>query len=285
MPDTYAHPDNLVETDWVAAYLNDPTVRVVESDEDVLLYETGHIPGAVKVDWFTTLQAPVERDFLSQAAFEKLASDLGIGNDTTVVFYGDKNNWFACYAFWLFEYYGHTKLCIMNGGRLKWTQEGRTLTKDVPSYPHTTYHAKAPNKNIRAFRDDVFAQVEKRLPLVDVRSPQEYSGELLHMPNYPQEGAQRGGHIAGAVSVPWSQAVITETGVFKSPADLRALYQGKGVTPDKEVIAYCRIGERSSHTWFVLKYLLGYPRVKNYDGSWTEWGNLVGAPIEKDVKK
>jgi len=285
MPDTYAHPDNLVETDWVAAHLNDPAVRVVESDEDVLLYETGHIPGAVKVDWFTTLQAPVERDFLSQAAFEKLASDLGISNDTTVVFYGDKNNWFACYAFWLFEYYGHSKLRIMNGGRLKWTQEGRTLTKDVPSYAHTSYHAKAPNKTIRAFRDDVFAQVQKHLPLVDVRSPQEYSGELLHMPNYPQEGAQRGGHIAGAASIPWSQAVITETGVFKSPEDLRALYQGKGITPDKEVIAYCRIGERSSHTWFVLKYLLGYPRVKNYDGSWTEWGNLVGAPIEKDVKK
>jgi thiosulfate/3-mercaptopyruvate sulfurtransferase len=277
----YAHPETLVETDWVAAHLNDPTVRVVESDEDALLYETGHIPGAVKVDWFTTLQAPVQRDFISQQAFEALCAQIGIANDTTVVFYGDKNNWFACYAFWLFAYYGHEKLRVMNGGRLKWTQENRPLTREVPAYPAARYHASPPNKAIRAFREDVFQQVDKGFPLVDVRSPQEYSGELLHMPNYPQEGAQRGGHIAGAVSIPWATAVNPDNGVFKPAEELRQLYQGKGVAPDKDVIAYCRIGERSSLTWFVLKFLLGYPQVKNYDGSWTEWGNLVGAPIEK----
>ena len=277
----YAHPEYLVETDWVAAHLNDPTVRVVESDEDALLYETGHIPGAVKVDWFTTLQAPVQRDFISQQTFEALCAQLGIANDTTVVFYGDKNNWFACYALWLFAYYGHEKLRVMNGGRLKWTQENRPLTRDVPAYPATRYQSSPPNKDIRAFREDVFQQVERSLPLVDVRSPQEFSGELLHMPNYPQEGAQRGGHIAGAVSIPWATAVNPENGVFKPAEELRQLYQGKGVVPDKDVIAYCRIGERSSLTWFVLKFLLGYPQVKNYDGSWTEWGNLVGAPIEK----
>lgn len=285
MSASYAHPEYLVETDWVAAHLNDPNVRVVESDEDALLYETGHVPGAVKVDWFTTLQAPVQRDFISQQTFEALCAQLGIANDTTVVFYGDKNNWFACYAFWLFAYYGHEKLRVMNGGRLKWTQENRPLTRDVPAYPPTRYQASLPNKTIRAFRDDVFHQVERSLPLVDVRSPQEFSGELLHMPNYPQEGAQRGGHIAGAVSIPWGMAVNPENGVFKPVEELRELYQGKGVVPDKDVIAYCRIGERSSLTWFVLKFLLGYPQVKNYDGSWTEWGNLVGAPIEKGAGK
>jgi thiosulfate/3-mercaptopyruvate sulfurtransferase len=277
----YAHPEYLVETDWIADHLNDPAVRVVESDEDALLYETGHIPGAVKVDWFTTLQAPVQRDFISQQAFEALCAQLGIANDTTVVFYGDKNNWFACYAFWLFAYYGHEKLRIMNGGRLKWTQENRPLTRDVPAYPATSYKASPPNKAIRAFREDIFQQLDQRLPLVDVRSPQEFSGELLHMPNYPQEGAQRGGHIAGAVSIPWATAVNPDNGVFKPADELRQLYQSKGIVPDKDVIAYCRIGERSSLTWFVLKFLLGYPQVKNYDGSWTEWGNLVGAPIEK----
>ena len=281
MSNSYAHPEYLVETDWVAEHLNDPAVRVVESDEDALLYETGHIPGAVKVDWFTTLQDRVRRDFINQKEFESLCAQLGIANDTTVVFYGDKNNWFACYAFWLFAYYGHEKLRIMNGGRLKWTQENRPLTRDVPAYPATRFKASPPNKAIRAFREDVFQQVDRHLPLVDVRSPQEFSGELLHMPNYPQEGAQRGGHIAGAVSIPWATAVNPENGVFKPVEELRQLYQGKGVVPDKDVIAYCRIGERSSLTWFVLKFLLGYPYVKNYDGSWTEWGNLVGAPIEK----
>ena len=277
----FAHPNYLVETDWVAEHLKDPQVRMVESDEDLLLYETGHIPGAVKVDWFTTLQHPLRRDFLSESEFEALCSQLGIGNDTTVVFYGDKSNWFACYALWLFRYYGHEKLKIMNGGRLKWTQEKRPLTKEKPTYPPTSYRAKSPDFSIRAFRDDVFDQIKERKPLVDVRSPKEYTGELLHMENYPQEGASRGGHIPGAVNIPWGQAVNEVDSTFKSAEELRQLYASQGITPDQEIVAYCRIGERSSHTWFVLTYLLGYPNVKNYDGSWTEWGNLVNAPIEK----
>jgi thiosulfate/3-mercaptopyruvate sulfurtransferase len=281
MSQSYAHPEFLVDTTWVAAHLNDPMVRIAESDEDYLLYDTGHIPGAVKVDWFTTLQHPLRRDFLSKEDFEKLCSELGIANDTTVVFYGDKSNWFACYAFWLFAYYGHQNLKIMDGGRTKWQQEGRPLSKEIPAYPQTRYVAKDPDLSIRAFRDNVFEQVNAKRPLVDVRSPQEYSGELLHMPNYPQEGATRGGHIPGAVSIPWSKATNPEDSTFKSAEELRQLYEGAGITPDKEIIAYCRIGERSSHTWFVLTHLLGYPKVKNYDGSWTEWGNLVNAPIEK----
>lgn len=281
MSQGYAHPEYLVDTAWVAAHLDDPKVRIVESDEDYLLYETGHIPGAVKVDWFTALQHPLRRDFLSKEEFEKLCSELGIANDTTIVFYGDKSNWFACYAFWLFRYYGHENLKIMDGGRTKWQQEGRPLSQETPSYPKTEYRAKDPDPEIRAFRDEVFEQVNAKKPLVDVRSPQEYSGELLHMPNYPQEGATRGGHIPGAVNIPWSKATNPEDSTFKSAEELRQLYQSAGITPDKEIIAYCRIGERSSHTWFVLKYLLGYPKVKNYDGSWTEWGNLVNAPIEK----
>lgn len=276
----YAHPEFLVDTDWVAQHLGDPQVRLIESDEDALLYDTGHIPGAVKVDWFTNLQHPVRRDFLTKEEFEALCSDLGISNDTTVVFYGDKSNWFAVYAFWLFEYYGHQDRRIMNGGRAKWVAEGRSLTTTPLAYPSTTYHASAPDTSIRAFRDDVYKHLEARQPLVDVRSTKEYTGELIHMPGYPQEGAQRGGHIPGAVNIPWSQAV-QEDGTFKSPAALRDLYQKHGIGPDKDIIAYCRIGERSSHTWFVLHYLLGYPKVRNYDGSWTEWGNLVGAPIEK----
>lgn len=279
----YVHSEALVETEWVAEHLNDPNIRVVESDEDYLLYETGHIPGAVKVDWFTTLQHPVRRDFLTREEFEDLCSRIGITNDTTIVFYGDKNNWFACYTFWLFEYYGHENLKIMNGGRAKWVAEGRPLTRDVPQYPRTSYHSKEIKPDIRAFRDDVMEHLQKNGPLVDVRSPQEYTGELLHMPNYPQEGAQRGGHIPGATNIPWSKAV-QEDGTFKSAEELRQLYEGQGVTQGEDVIAYCRIGERSSHTWFVLKYLLGYPNVRNYDGSWTEWGNLVGAPIEKGAK-
>ncbi len=281
MTSGYAHPEFLVETEWIAEHLNDPGVRIVESDEDYLLYETGHIPGAVKVDWFTTLQHPVRRDFLSKGEFELLCSELGIRNDTTVVFYGDKSNWFATYALWLFRYYGHANLRIMNGGRTKWIQEKRPLTKDVPQYPGTSYLAKEVDVSIRAFRDDVFQHVEKGMPLVDVRSPKEYSGELLHMPNYPQEGATRGGHIPGAANIPWSQATNEADSTFKTPDELRKLYTAQGVTPDKDIIAYCRIGERSSHTWFVLTYLLGYPRVRNYDGSWTEWGNLVNAPIDK----
>lgn len=277
----YAHPEFLVETEWVAKHLNDPAVRLVESNEDYLLYDTGHIPGAVKVDWFTTLQHSIRRDFLTKAEFEKLCSQLGIAKDTTVVLYGDKSNWFATYALWLFRYYGHENLKIMNGGRAKWVQENRPLTKDIPEHPQTDYQAKEPDKGIRAFRDQVFKHIEASLPLVDVRSPKEYSGELLHMPNYPQEGATRGGHIPHAVNIPWSQATRESDGTFKSVEELRQLYDAQGITPDKEIIAYCRIGERSSHTWFVLTYLLGYPDVKNYDGSWTEWGNLVDAPIEK----
>lgn len=277
----YAHPEYLVETEWVARHLDDPQVRIVESNEDYLLYDTGHIPGAVKVDWFTTLQDPLRRDFLSIEAFERLCSSLGIGNDMTIVFYGDKSNWFATYAFWLFRYYGHENLRIMNGGRAKWVQENRPMTKDVPNYPQTSYVARQPDLGIRAFRQDVFRHLEKKMPLVDVRSPKEYSGELLHMPNYPQEGATRGGHIPGAVNIPWSLAVNETDSTFKSADELRQLYAGAGLSPDKEIIAYCRIGERSSHTWFVLTYLLGYENVRNYDGSWTEWGNLVNAPIEK----
>jgi len=277
----YARPEFLVETEWVASHLNDPNVRIVESDEDILLYNTGHIPGAIKIDWFTTLQAPLERDFLTQKAFEKLCSDSGIGNDTTVVFYGDKNNWFACYAFWLFEYYGHKNRKIMNGGRNKWTMEGRPLTREVSTFPKTSYRAQSAEKTIRAFRDEVFKHVEQHLPLVDVRSPQEYTGELIHMPGYPQEGAQRGGHIPGAMNIPWSMAINQTDGTFKSSGELNDLYEAHNIRREQKIIAYCRIGERSSHTWFVLKYLLGYPDVKNYDGSWTEWGNMVGAPIEK----
>lgn len=277
----YDHPEFLVETSWAAQHLDDPALRLVESNEDYLLYETGHIPGAVKVDWFTTLQHSIRRDFLSKTEFEELCSQLGIANNTTVVFYGDKSNWFATYALWLFRYYGHERLKIMNGGRAKWVQENRPLTKEVPSYPRTKYLAKDPDLSIRAFRNEVFQHVQSSLPLVDVRSPKEYTGELLHMPNYPQEGATRGGHIPRAVNIPWSQATNESDGTFKSAEELRQLYGSQGITPDKDIIAYCRIGERSSHTWFVLTYLLGYPGVKNYDGSWTEWGNLVNAPIEK----
>ncbi len=281
MADKYAKPDVIVTTAWVAEHLDDPKVRVIESDEDYLLYDTGHLPGAVKIDWFTTLQDPQRRDFLSQQAFEKLCSDLGIANDTTVVLYGDKNNWFATYAFWLFEYYGHRNMKIMDGGRAKWVKEGRPLTREVPQYKATQYKAKEADLSVRVFRDQVLEQSQAHRPLIDVRSPKEYTGELIAMPNYPQEGAQRGGHIPGAVNIPWSTAVKEEDGTFKPAGELRQIYAGRGIQPDQPVIAYCRIGERSSHTWFVLKYLLGYPNVRNYDGSWTEWGNLVGVPIHK----
>lgn len=278
---TYANPDVLVETDWVAEHLNDPRVRIVESDEDVLLYDVGHIPGAVKIDWHTDLQDPVRRDYIDRARFEQLMSDAGIANDTTVVFYGDKNNWWACYALWAFKLFGHKDARIMNGGRQKWIEEGRELSKELPTYPAARYSAQErDDRHIRAFRDDVLDHLEKGLPLVDVRSPQEFSGELLHMPGYPQEGALRGGHIPGARSIPWAKAV-RENGTFKSPEELRQLFDSQGITADRDIIAYCRIGERSSLTWYVLTYLLGYPNVRNYDGSWTEWGNLVGVPIEK----
>ena len=278
----YAHPEVLVDTAWVAEHLNDPNVRIVESNEDILLYDQGHIPGAIKIDWVADLNDQVVRDYLDREHFEQLLSAKGIGNDTTVAFYGDKNNWWATYALWVFKLYGHKDARIMNGGRAKWIAEGRDLTKAAPSYAPASYKApERDDKTIRAFRDQVREHIKKSgVALVDVRSPQEYSGERTHMPEYPQEGTLRGGHIPTAVSIPWAKAV-KEDSTFKSTADLQELYGSQGVTPDKDVVAYCRIGERSSHTWFVLTYLLGYPQVRNYDGSWTEWGNGVGLPIEK----
>jgi thiosulfate/3-mercaptopyruvate sulfurtransferase len=278
----YARPDVLVTTEWVAEHLNDPKIRIVESNEDILLYDLGHIPGAVQIDWQKDLNDQLRRDYLNRAEFEELMSANGIGNDTTVVFYGDKNNWWACYAFWVFQLFGHDNAMVMDGGRAKWEAEGRPMVKDVPAYPRTNYQARErADFRVRAFRDQVLAHVNAGLPLVDVRSSGEYRGELLHMANYPQEGALRGGHIPGAKNVPWSRAANPD-GTFKPADELRAIYeQEQGLRPDDNVIAYCRIGERSSHTWFVLTYLLGYPNVRNYDGSWTEWGNLVGVPIEK----
>ncbi|MEM9663552.1 MAG: sulfurtransferase [Bacteroidota bacterium] len=278
----YAQPEVLVSTDWVEAHLHDTDrVRLVESNEDLLLYDTGHVPNAVKVDWQNDLQDEIVRDYIGTPAFEALCSRLGIGPDTTVVFYGDKNNWWACYAFWVFKLFGHAHCRVMDGGRMKWIAEGRPLTREKPSLAATAYTAQAPDPSIRAFRDDVMQHLTQQGPLVDVRSPQEFSGKMTHMPNYPQEGAMRGGHIPGAKNIPWSRAAA-EDGTFKPRADLEAIYQDEqGLQPGDDVIAYCRIGERSSHTWFVLKYLLGYDSVRNYDGSWTEWGNLVGVPIEK----
>jgi thiosulfate/3-mercaptopyruvate sulfurtransferase len=279
----YANADALVSTDWVAAHLNDPTIRIIESNEDPLLYPSGHIPGAVQVDWTTDLNDPLRRDYLNKAGFEALMSRIGVTNDMTVVFYGDKNNWWACYAFWVFQLFGHSNAKVVDGGRLKWEKENRPLTREVPAYAATAYTAPARDDGrVRAFRDQVLQHVEANLPLVDVRSPDEFSGKLLHMANYPQEGALRGGHIPGAKSVPWARAANPEDGTFKSAEQLRAIYeQEQGLKAGDDIIAYCRIGERSSHTWFVLTHLLGYPKVRNYDGSWTEWGNSVGVPIEK----
>ncbi len=277
---TYAHPEVLVDTDWLAAHLNEPNVRILESDEDVLLYDQGHIPGAVKIDWVGDLNDPLVRDYLDKAGFEKLVSRLGITPDTTLVFYGDKNNWWATYALWVFKLFGHEDARILNGGRKKWLDENRPTNREVPKYPATGYAAHERDDHaIRAFRDEVKASLGK-VALVDVRSPDEYTGKKLHMPEYPQEGALRGGHIPSAQNIPWAQAV-QEDGTFKAAAQLKELYDGKGVTGNKPIIAYCRIGERSSHSWFVLKYLLGYDNVRNYDGSWTEWGNSVGVPIER----
>jgi thiosulfate/3-mercaptopyruvate sulfurtransferase len=279
----YAHPEKLVTTQWVAEHLDDPKVRIVESNEDILLYERGHIPGAVQIDWVKDLNDPLVRDYLDRAHFQELMARNGIANDTTVVFYGDKNNWWACYALWVFELFGHGNGAVMDGGRLKWEQEGRPMTKDVPSYPATKYHApERADFLIRAFREDVLKHIGAGRPLVDVRSPGEFSGELFHMQGYPQEGSLRTGHIQGAVNVPWARAANAEDGTFKTADELRDIYEREqGLAPSDNVIVYCRIGERSSHTWFVLKYLLGYPVVRNYDGSWTEWGNLVGVPIER----
>lgn len=277
----YLHPEVLVSTQWVADHINDANIRIVESDEDILLYEVGHIENAIKIDWQTDLQDQLIRDYIDKEKFEQLLSDKGISNDTTVVFYGDKSNWWACYALWVFKLFGHENCLVMNGGRQKWIEEERPLTKDVPDFPKTDYKVLGTNEAIRAFRDDVVAHMDSGNPLIDVRSPKEYSGELLHMEAYPQEGALRGGHIPGADNVPWATAA-NEDGTFKSADELRSIYmEGKGLKEGDDIIAYCRIGERSSHTWFVLTYLLGFDDVKNYDGSWTEWGNLVRAPIEK----
>ena len=279
----YANPESLVTTEWVAEHLNDTdNVRIVESDEDVLLYDIGHIPNAVKIDWVEDLNDPLVRDYLDPEHFAQLMSEKGVTPDTTVVFYGDKNNWWATYALWVFQLFGHDNVRVMDGGRIKWEQEGREMTQEVPSFPRTDYPVpQRDDSKIRAFKEDVMEHLEKRGPLVDVRSPGEYSGELLHMPDYPQEGALRGGHIPGAANVPWARAV-REDGTFRCADELREIYEGEaGLSEGDDVIAYCRIGERSSHTWFVLKYLLGYDNVRNYDGSWTEWGNAVRAPIER----
>jgi thiosulfate/3-mercaptopyruvate sulfurtransferase len=271
----------LVSTAWLAAHLVDDDVVVAEVDENPDLYDDGHIPGAVKLHWKEDLQDPVERDLIDQARFEELMASRGIGNATTVVLYGDKNNWFAAYAYWYLKIYGHQDVRLLDGGRQKWIDEGRDLTTDVPPRAPASYSASPRDESIRVYRDQVLAQLHQgSIALVDVRSPQEYSGELMAPPGYEQEGASRTGHIPGAQSIPWAQAV-RDDGTFKSPDELRALYTGKGITPDKEVRAYCRIGERSAHTWFVLRELLGYENVKNYDGSWTEWGNLVDVPIER----
>jgi thiosulfate/3-mercaptopyruvate sulfurtransferase len=278
----YARPDALVSTEWLAANLDNPSLRILESDEDVLLYDIGHIPGAQKIDWHTDLNDAVVRDYVSRAQFQELLRSRGIDESTPVIFYGDKNNWWATYAFWVFQLFGFTNARILDGGRTKWEAEDRPMTTDVPTFPRTSYTApERSDARIRAFQEDVRAHINVRRPLVDVRSPQEFTGERLHMPDYPQEGAMRGGHIPGARSVPWARAANPD-GTFKSAAELRAIYETEqGLNKADDIIAYCRIGERSSHTWFVLTYLLGYDRVRNYDGSWTEWGNSVRAPIEK----
>jgi thiosulfate/3-mercaptopyruvate sulfurtransferase len=278
--DGYAKPV-LVTTDWLADHLGDAGLAVAEVDENPDLYDEGHVPGSIKLHWREDLQDPVERDLIEKDAFERLMSERGISNSTTLVLYGDKNNWFAAYAYWYLKIYGHEDVRILDGGRQKWIDEGRELTTDTPAPPTATYRARDRDESIRAYRDAVHEQIgAPEKALVDVRSPQEYTGELIAPPGYEQEGAQRGGHIPTAQSIPWAQAV-GDDGTFKSPDELRNLYAGKGVTPDKEITAYCRIGERSAHTWFVLRELLGYEAVRNYDGSWTEWGNLVDVPIER----
>jgi thiosulfate/3-mercaptopyruvate sulfurtransferase len=276
----YAKPV-LVTTDWLAEHLGDDGLVVAEVDENPELYEEGHIRGAVKLHWRDDLQDPVERDVVDKETFERLLGERGIGNDTTVVLYGDKNNWFAAYAYWYLKVYGHADVRILDGGRQKWIDEGRELVQDVPTPQAASYAAKDRDESIRAYRDQVREWVERGgVALVDVRSPGEYAGDLIAPPGYEQEGAQRAGHIPTAVSIPWASAV-RDDGTFKSPEELRELYGGKGVRAEQPVTAYCRIGERSAHTWFVLSELLGYDDVRNYDGSWTEWGNLVDVPIEK----
>jgi thiosulfate/3-mercaptopyruvate sulfurtransferase len=279
----YAHPEVLVSTEWLAAHLNDPGLRIVESNEDVLLYETGHIPGAVHIDWRLDLQDPIIRDYVSPEAFADLCSRNGISAETTCIFYGDKSNWWACYALWAFRLFGHKNVKILDGGRDKWIKEGRETAKAKPQ-PAPANYPIPPQRyddEIRAFYDDTLAHSQAKRPLIDVRSPGEFSGEVTHMPEYPQEGVLRGGHIPSARSVPWKMAV-NEDGTFKTPSELQKIYSEHcGLSKKDDIIAYCRIGERSSHTWFVLHYLLGYDTVRNYDGSWTEWGNRVRAPIER----
>jgi thiosulfate/3-mercaptopyruvate sulfurtransferase len=284
MANAYPQPEVLVSPDWVEQHKNDATLRLVEVDVDTSAYEQGHIAGAIAWNWQSQLCDNVRRDILSQEAFEKLMSESGIGADTTVILYGDNNNWFACYAFWQMKLYGHRDVRIMNGGRKKWLADNRPLTKDVPKYPATSYRARQADFSIRAFRDDVVMAIkETKFNLVDVRSPDEYTGKVIAPPGM-SETAQRGGHIPTARNVPWALAV-NEDGTFKDHDALLEVYNSRGVTPYDNAIAYCRIGERSAHTWFVLKYLLGYPSVKNYDGSWTEWGNLINAPIAKGDKR
>jgi thiosulfate/3-mercaptopyruvate sulfurtransferase len=278
----YAHPEKMVTTTWLAQRLGDPGLVVIESDEDILLYETGHIPGAVKVDWHTELNDPVTRDYVDPAGFAALMRRKGIARDSTVVFYGDKSNWWAAYALWVFSLFGHPDVRLLDGGRTKWEAEGRPMTTDKPSPRASDYpEVSRDDAPIRAFRDEVLGHLGK--PLIDVRSPDEYTGRLLHMASYPQEGALRGGHIPGARNVPWARAA-NEDGTFKSRVELEALYEGEvGLAPDDDVVVYCRIGERSSHTWFALTHLLGFGNVRNYDGSWTEWGNSVRVPIEREA--
>lgn len=278
----YAHPDVLVTTGWLAGHLNDANIRIIESDEDVLLFDTGHIPNAQKIDWHADLNDPIVRDYVSREQFEELLRSKGIDDSTTVIFYGDKNNWWATYAFWVFQLFGFTNAKVLDGGRAKWESEGRQMTTELPRFQRTDYEARERRDDpIRAYMPDVRRHLDAGGKLVDVRSPDEYTGKKLHMPDYPQEGAMRGGHIPGARNVPWARAANSD-GSFKSAPELRDIYEKEqALERADDVIAYCRIGERSSHTWFVLTYLLGYDRVRNYDGSWTEWGNSVRAPIER----
>jgi thiosulfate/3-mercaptopyruvate sulfurtransferase len=276
----YAHPEMLVSTEWLAAHLDDPGLVVAESDEDVLLYETGHIPGAVKLDWHTELNDPLTRDYVDGSGFTRLMSERGVSRGTTLVLYGDRNNWWASYALWVCTLFGHPDVRLLDGGRAKWIAEGRPLTTDAPQRPAAGYPVvERDDTKVRAFRDQVINHLGK--PMIDVRSPGEYTGELLHMPDYPQEGAVRGGHIPGARNVPWARAAADDA-TFRERKELEAIYSGEaGLNPDSDVVVYCRIGERSSHTWFVLHHLLGFPNVRNYDGSWTEWGNSVRVPIHR----